>query len=208
MGQAAVMKRLRDAQDKNLEGVDIAGYAEAIRLMASATSVDYGMDCYLHSALMQELLKRDGIDARLVAGNCAWRVGDGDGDVVSHLLGQNEGMAPNALGYHVWLEFGNYIIDVTTYQLREKAAALDAMDGQTTTVDWCPDCLFVKYDQVSSYEDTAQKTTGTFFYHKNPDVLEKILLQAKPLEQADVDSLLLIYRERPKYVLGPRNLKV
>lgn len=78
----------------------------AMRKLAQAASSHVGSDCYVHAAIGRELLKDLGIKTELKAGHAAWRIGSGDGDVMSHVDGVQGYLPEGAQGfaYHVWLE--------------------------------------------------------------------------------------------------------
>lgn len=83
------------------------------------------------------------------AGCAAWRVGEEDGAVVTHAESDATNFAscsPNSFHFHAWLVCGNFIVDFTTYQLGMKLEALDAMDGQHTTLGLRPDFLVLRLD--------------------------------------------------------------
>lgn len=178
----------------------------AIRKVASAASSQFGGDCYFHAAAAQQLLKEQGFETSLVIGEAAWRVGDGDGDVISHVLSNQTILMPGAFPYHTWLRYGYQVLDFTTYQLEEKAAQLDALDGQHTTVDWCPDYLNISQKETSSYEDTAQGLQGIFYYREMPSLKMELDKLARPIEEEDMISLRIVYNNPNMHVVGPRHL--
>ena len=116
---------------------DLRRISSALRRLATAASGNLGSDCYIHAAIAQEILNRLGVSSKLVAGYAAWRVGNGDGDVILHAPMPNMPSQPGSVAYHMWLEVGKHLIDFTTYQLRHKAIQRDKLDGGTTTVTWC-----------------------------------------------------------------------
>lgn len=178
----------------------------AIRKVASAASAQFGGDCYFHAAAAQRLLKEQGFETSLVIGEAAWRVGDGDGDVISHVLSNQTILMPGSFPYHTWLRYGYQVIDFTTYQLKEKAAQLDAIDGQETTVDWCPDYLSVSMKETSSYEDTAQGLQGIFYYREIPGLKAELDKLSRPIEEGDMESLRIVYNNPEMQVMGIRQM--
>ncbi|BBQ02927.1 hypothetical protein BSFA1_80550 (plasmid) [Burkholderia sp. SFA1] len=126
-----------------------------------------------------------------------------------------QGMAPQpeALSFHAWLEIGpaesahRLILDFSTYQLRRKAAELDALDGGDTNVNWCPDYLAALATDVSSLEDVTMKTKGLFFYRPHNDLQRYVEHKAGAIDQVDLNNLILLYRNPNIKVIGPNDIK-
>lgn len=200
MGQAKKRAVIKD----RLRTYDFAAVASAIRRLALAASSHLGSDCYMLSVLARELLRIDGISAQLVVGYAGWRCGSGDSDVIMHCP---VGSIPPQKGfvYHVWLEIEiiNYIFDVTTFSLRQKARDLDLLDGGTTTVDWCPDYLFVPKSSVSALHDVIQKQQGMYFYERQQQVEQIIVASAPDLDPGDLDAAILVHQNQDTVVFGP-----
>lgn len=190
---------------KNLKPEPIAA---AIRKLANAASGDYGKDCFLHALLAQKALKElSGIQTKIVVGFAAWRVGNGDSDVISHapmpgMVYQGE----DALPYHAWLVAGDYLLDFSTYQLHEKAAQLDALDGGKTRVDWCPDYLIVKHNKSSSLSLVQQHRAGLFYYEQKIMLERKVMEKAQPLDEEDWHNFMTIYHNPDIVVIGPNQV--
>lgn len=151
---------------------------DAVRKLATASSQNLGADCFLHAKLTQALLADLDITTTLQVGFAAWRVGPGDGDVISHRFGPGN-MVPipgaAALPYHAWLETADgFIIDTTCYQLRSKAAELDAFDGQTTDVRWCPDLVVIHRTDTHRYATVRDQSVGMMFYLRVPELLARV----------------------------------
>lgn len=223
MGEAKRKKAQAERQG-NLEGkdpsdvirqidqkVNLQRVATAVRKLSEASSANIGRDCHLHAGLCQALLARLGVETTLVIGYAAWRVGNGDGDVINHLPMKNMVHQPKAHPYHAWLEFGNptsrfrIILDFTTYQLHRKAAELDALDGGHTTVEWCPDYLAVPFSQATSEGDVRTLHTGLFYYERDVPLERQLLAQSKPLDQEDIENLAFIYQNPNINVFGPNH---
>lgn len=191
--------------------VNLQRVATAIRKLSEASSTNVGRDCHLNASLCQVLLARLGVETTLVIGYAAWRVGNGDGDVINHQPVKNMPAQPKAHPYHAWLEFGNptsqfrIILDFTTYQLHRKAAELDAMDGGQTTVEWCPEYLATPFSQTSSNENVRRRHAGLFYYERDVSLERQLLAQSKPLDQEDVELLALIYQNPEINVIGPNH---
>ncbi len=179
----------------------------AIQKLASAASGHVGRDCLLHAVLAQKALKElEGVDTRLIIGFAGWRVGEGDSDVVLHapmpgMVYQGE----DALPYHAWLATKDYLIDLSTYQLRDKARQIDALDGGSTQVDWCPDFLVVKHKKISTLKQVAQLTAGTFFYLYNAQMDRKLKETSREIDPEDWANFLLIYHNPDITVFGPNH---
>lgn len=180
-----------------------ARVANALQKLAHASSVQYGGDCHLHAVLGKVLMQDLGFECRVVVGQAAWRVGDGDGDVLSHLA-DAQGWAPNgmaALGYHVWLQWGEFIVDFSSYQLPEKARQLDQADGGHTNVEWAPDHLILHRSEVRSFRDVQQLHKGLSFYY--PDSrLEKRVMSGFVLEESTVATARFIMEHPHIRVFG------
>ncbi len=214
MGQAK-LKRLKTQNrlDQVRPAAERAGVA--MRKLALAASTHNGSDCYVHAAIGRELLKDLGIQTEIVAGHAAWRLGSGDGDVMSHVDGVQGYLPEGAQGfaYHVWLETveeggaSPILIDLTTYQLRLKAQQLDEADGGTTQVDWCPDLLVLRREDIRSYREVAQAPgAGLSFYQSIPGMLER-LAAAADLDAEDLAHARIIMANPDMTVIGPNQVE-
>jgi hypothetical protein len=178
-----------------------------MRKLATAASESFGSDCYVHATIAQAILAKLGVEAKLVAGYAAWRVGNGDSDVILHAPAPGMVAQPGGIAYHVWLEVGNKILDLTTYQLREKAAQLDELDGGSTHVTWCPIYLFVFKKSVSSLRDVTQLGAGLYYYSQEPAVEAKVMSTAPNLDEDDVETVWLLYQNQGMVVFGPNDIQ-
>lgn len=185
---------------------DLPRISSALRRLAIAASGNLGSDCYIHASIAQSLLARLGVSSNLVAGYAAWRVGNGDGDVILHAKLPNMPPQPGAIAYHAWLEVGNHLIDFTTYQLRSKALQMDKLDGGTTTVTWCPDYLYVPKKSVSPLRAVIQLRAGMFFYQQDTALENAIVSAAQHLDDGDVNTAWLLYQNPALRVFGPNNM--
>lgn len=185
---------------------DLRRISSALRRLATAASGNLGSDCFIHAAIAQEILNRLGVSSKLVAGYAAWRVGNGDGDVILHAPLPNMPSQPGAVAYHVWLESNNHLIDFTTYQLRHKAIQMDKLDGGTTTVKWCPDYLSVPKKSVSTLRAVIQLRVGLYFYKQDTAIENLIQSAARPLDDGDVNTAWLLYQNQKLCVFGPNNM--
>lgn len=180
----------------------------ALRKLAQAASMGLGADCFAHALLGQALLSDLNIRSEVTLGCAAWRVGEEDGAVVTHAESDATNFAscsPNAFHFHAWLVCGNFIVDFTTYQLGMKLEALDAMDGQHTTIDWCPDFLVLSRDLTRSFKEVATLTTGLSYYLARPDLLERHRSKIK-VDQDDLSTARIIMANPHVHVFGPANM--
>lgn len=181
--------------------------AAAIRKLNKAASGHYGKDCLLHAALAQRAIKElAGFQTRIVIGFAGWRVGNGDSDVILHapvpgMVYQGE----NGIPFHAWLQSGDYLLDFTTYQLRDKAAQLDELDGGKTQVDWCPDYLVVKTKKISTLKQVMQLRAGLFYYMHDAKMEQHVLANERTpfLDEEDWCTFLTIYQNPDVIVVGP-----
>lgn len=179
--------------------------ASAVRRLASAASSSLGSDCYLHAELGRALLEDLGIPSKVVSGYAAWRVGPGDGDVVSHTP-HTPGHLPQGVegfAYHAWLNCAGRIVDLTAYQLRKKAADLDAADGGHTQVLWCPDYLVLDRQATHSYREVAQSLKeGVCHYEERPAV-DVMLRPRFALDPEDLSNARFLMAHPHITVFGP-----
>lgn len=207
MGQAKLREKARAQQEEALNQVNIPALAAALRKLSQAASSHLGADCYTLSALGQEIFRLLGVEAKLVVGFAGWRVGNGDSDVILHKPTPETVPQPGGASYHVWLEIGHYLFDATLWTLREKARQLDEQDGGHTTVDWCPDYLFVKRETISSQRDVTQLHAGLYYYERDPQTEQLIVSTAPSLDLTDAEAAWTLYKNPDIYVLGPNDLK-
>jgi len=185
--------------------IDIPRLAAAMRRYALACSSRLGNDCYVHAAIVKEILAQVGFEAQLIGGYAAWRVGPGDSDVILHAPMPGMVFTGKALPHHIWLEFDGFLLDTTTYQLRLKAAQLDAQDGGHTTVEWCPDYLFVARSSVSSFKDVEQKDAGMYYYERHLHTEKRVTQEPFTLDPDDVQQVWLLYQNPTCQVFGPND---
>lgn len=200
--QQALTAQLAQAQ----AAAEIVG--PAIRKLAEAASSRLGSDCITHAELSRLALAELGVATELVVGCAAWRVGPGDGDVIAHVFQVKGYLPPGAeqgFPYHAWLRLGDVLIDLTTYQLRLKAAALDSHDGGHTLVQWCPDHLVVPVSEVSSYQAVAQALTAGIFYYEFVPQLHARVTASMSVDTEDLQLLKIIMANPDIIVQGPNN---
>ncbi|WP_321935340.1 hypothetical protein [Paraburkholderia sp. J8-2] len=207
MGEANRRKAMQDARTDELRAA-VAQVAHTLSRLASAASSHLGADCYVHAALGQVLLTDLGFDARLAVGEAAFRLGPGDGDVVSHTP-RVQGYVPEdavGFGYHAWLVVLGHIVDFTTYQLAQKARDLDKADGGKTQVDWCPPWLMLPFGQVKNYNDVANSVQpGDCFYLDHPK-LHRRMQRGFTLDAQDVANARYVFAHPEAQVLGPQTV--
>lgn len=192
------------------EVIIIERLGHALRKLTNSASQNIGADCLMQALLAQQVLKEEGMDTKVVLGEAAWRIGPGDGDVITHSP-TTGGFAPvgvKAMAYHAWLEWKTSIIDLTTHSLRLKAAQLDAMDGGKTNVDWCPPYLFIPKWQARSLREVTQAlNAGVSCYREIPGLHMAMLANGhiSPIDQDDIRALRLLYQNPTMVVIGPND---
>ena len=179
--------------------------SSAIRRLATAASGNFGSDCYMHSALAQNLLTRLGFDSTLVVGYAAWRVGAGDSDVIMHAPLPHMPPQPG-VAFHVWLELDSRLLDFTTYQLPQKAAQLDALDGGTTKVQWKPLYLSAPKSSVSLLRNVVQLRAGLYYYAREAELEARVISAAEAIDEDDAATAWLLYQNQGLQVFGPCNM--
>lgn len=184
--------------------VAIAKVSAVLRKLATAASSHFGADCRLHAEFGQALLADLGVHCVIVSGEAAWRIGPGDGDVIAHTP-RVAGHVPagvQGFSYHTWLEHGDVIIDLTTYQLRRKARDLDAADGGQTQVDWCPDFLILDRQNVASYNQVAAAPAGGVAYYERRSAVEALLGEPE-VDGGDLATARWLLANPSAMVIGP-----
>lgn len=208
MGQAKQRRAAQAAADSLMGSVDFARVAQAVYKLTAASSPVFGADCLLQAALAQSILSRLGVPAKVQAGYAAWRVGEGDGDVISHRPGPGMVLRdPRELPFHAWLEVGSHIFDVTTRQLAHKAQQLDALDGGSTTVQWQPDYLLIPIERTSGYKDVANGSAGLCYYSPQPEIARIVIDGQAPLEEESIALAWTIYQNPTIQVCGPNDME-
>lgn len=157
--------------------------AADVRRCVIGLSSHKGGDCLLHAKVGQQLLREKGVETRLVVGEAAWRVGNGNGDVIAHSRKCNTFAPVGSEMFHTWLEHDGYVIDFTTYTLPVKARLMDAADGMRTNVLWCPEYLYVPKTSVSSFPEVRNKHVGMYHYHRNSAMERSVLSRSKHLDE-------------------------
>ncbi len=224
MGEARRKKLLQAAAMKGLEVVNMDLLARAVHKVVTAMTEQSGLDCVYYAQVGAAVLKQLGINARAVAGEAAWRVGPGAGDVISHL---EQTTAPSVLYaphgkesavFHAWIEMPElgYLLDFTTRNLARKAKLLDEADGGRTQVDWAPDFLMAPMASCAKPGAvTNGYVSGLYAYIPSPAIAQKVMgprsgHSAEDLA-SDVESLasatMLAYRQLCRgvdmHVFGP-----
>lgn len=185
----------------SLAVIDKDHFAAAVKQVVSAVTSFAGADCILYSVVGAGLLNKLGLKSVPVAGSAAWRVGPGDADAISHateVTGQHFAPEGKSAGlFHCWIQtvtdanfthaIGFDIIDTSTWQLKKKARELDAMDGQVTKVDFCPEYI---WDNAKSKKLLSPRAVvssfdvGVYAYLRKPEI-EKIIFTEGALQEAE-----------------------
>lgn len=176
MGQA---KRRKEAMQGLI--ADVASIAHAMREVVGAMTHGHGADCVAYALAGAEVLRRMGHPAVAVAGSAVWRVGPGDADSLVHAL-ELFGKDPDVSGaedqgmFHAWIEVGPYIVDFTTFAFADKAARLDEVDGQTTSVQWCPEYLVVEAASSRRLQEVTQASNAGVYAYVRHSRVEQVVL--------------------------------
>lgn len=193
--------------DSNL----MARVSLALRKHFSAASRNLGTDCMLFAMHAQRLLSTLGIETRLVVGEAAWHFGPQKTDGIAHsprLTGLKI-VNGNSFAFHAWLEREDHILDFSTFTFRTKAALMDAQDGGSTQVNWCPDYLMLAYTETRDLETLINESVeGTACYREIPRLLEYLHhLGHKPdIDASDAALLLMIYNRPNVAVIDAMNV--
>ena len=180
--------------------------ASTMKRLTKAASGNLGSDCYIHAAIAQSILSKLGVESRLTAGWAAWRVGPGDSDMITHAPVESIIPQPGGMIYHMWLEIGSRILDLTTHSFRIKARHLDMLDGGHTTVVWCPDFLFVDKKSVTPLKDVIQHDAGMYYYSQQPAVEAIVIDGAPELDMDDVNAAWMLYQNQDMVAFGPNDV--
>lgn len=162
-----------------------AHLAQAIQSVVGVTSDSVGTNCVMYAMVGALAMQKLGFTkAKAVAGSALWRVGPGDGDVISHALSTMQpgmglyspGVAVKRFMGHAWIECGDELIDFTTHTLKQKAKMLDAADGGTTLVAWAPTFLWARKNSCLPLGDVSQSyDVGVYGYARDPGVEPVVL---------------------------------
>lgn len=204
MRQASEDKVAADIPERLADQVERV--SAVVRKMHVATSGALGRDCFDHTLLGRALLIDAGVHSRLVLGYAAWRVGAGDGDVLSHAPGATS-YGPGHAVYHSWLETATWLIDLTTYQFRCKARQLDQADGHVTSVKWSPDFLLIRRDQVKTLWHVRQAPqSGVVYYEERPELWD-VLKPSTELDRGLLAAARIVMKNPQMNVVGPNNFE-
>jgi hypothetical protein len=148
MGEA---KKRLDSEN-SIPAIDQERVFKAVHQTVKAITNNSSADCFLYAHIGAGILKSLGLDAKVVAGSAAWRIGDSDGATMAHAREiqcpadkQPKGLACVKSGFfHVWIEAPNLIIDFSTCTLNIKSQTLDAIDGVKTDIKWAPEWIWYK----------------------------------------------------------------
>lgn len=185
--------------------------SDAVQKVAKACSSQLGKDCIWHAMAAKHLLKKCVIESQIKIGFAAWRVGDSDGAVITHIPIKGVKYQPNEFPFHAWLELeGDYIFDVTTYLFKAKMEALDSMDGKSTDVSWCPDYLCMHKDYTKPLREVIQRTYGLSYYEEN-EFITKCISNAVAFEEdinkEDAAILEQVFQNPWVTLIGPNTIK-
>lgn len=201
-----------DLRTPKPESVRVAAVIErlavALRKMTVSVSANLGTDCAEHAYLGQAILSENGIDCRVVIGVAAWRVGPNSGDVMVHCPQKGAMAQPGRFAYHAWIETEAEILDFSTHTMLTKMAQLDALDGGSSSVVWCPPYLRMLKSDVKTLQEVAQAPSeGVAFYQEVPGLVElmKSLGFRDEVDATDLAILRHIFTNDNVHVIGPND---
>lgn len=186
--------------------IDLDTLSKTIKVVAHSNMNFSDLNqCLLIASLTCKFLHRKGFErARIVIGECAWRVdGKSAGAVVSHykssstLYFERNSNPVEALAFHAWVELTPVLwLDLTTYQLPNKMKMMDDLDGSTTPVSWAPDYLVFGPSDLLSYEKVRDSfKSGVFWYREDKSLISgsKIFESIEDiLEQTEEEDVTLV----------------
>ena len=208
MGDAK-RRQAQNAAQRDKLSLAVAQVSSALRRLATAASSNLGGDCYLHAELGKVLLADLGFQFTAKVGFAAWRVGPGDGDVLAHTAAVQGYLPAGAVGFpfHAWLESGDWMVDLTTYQFEKKCRELDGADGGDTQLNWRPDYLLLQRKDLKSYKEVARAPDGPLAYYEERPELEATLRKEAVLDPSDVAAARLLLTNPELSVLGPNDFE-
>lgn len=184
MGEAKRRKMASATADDRADVVDRDKLAKALRTTLSPIGQDQGIeggDCVRYACIGAEVLRQLGVAARMQVGDALWRVGPGAGDVIHHVAALDGPVFVHQFHqsevFHAWVRIEPdgatpaQLADFTTWQLRHKAKMMDLMDGKRTTVEFCPDYLWVpekKARSMTVLQVSNSYDVGVYAYAKRP----------------------------------------
>lgn len=217
MGQAKLRQIEAQRITKVIDTINKEALAQALSKTMQAITHIHAADCIQYAQIGTSVLNYMGVPARAVAGFASWRVGPGDADVVSHDPGMTAGasisLKDNIVMFHAWIELDGVkapqIVDFTTFQLREKAQALDAADGGKTQVDFCP--TFIWQDApavgVNAHAVAQAPNAGVFSYRRDKHIEQLVFEKVdREMLESHAHATLFVYKKilagEPLNVIG------
>jgi hypothetical protein len=194
MGESTMKLKAPSASEKLIAAAPRV--SAVLRRLAPEFSEQPGRDAVFHMEIGQVLLADLGIHTHRAFGFAAWRVGPGNGDILSYhpsALGSLP-QGADSLPYQAWLEFQSVIIDFTTYQFERKAKELDAVDGRTTCVEWCPHYLLIPHAEVRSLRKVTDATYSGLTYYQAVPKLYSIVDSGAPPSEAAVQKARALFK--------------
>lgn len=185
------------------KNIDFNLLSKSVIGLYSSSSQQHGVDCLSLSSVVIEFLKIKGIKAKIVIGECAWRVdGKSDGGVISHIANGGTttviSQGGEAIPFHAWIQLNDYwFLDLTTYQFQIKMNQLN-QDGQNVPVSWNPNFILFSLSDLNSFKTVQESySSGVIFYKPDKILHEKIIAKTNGLvvDDEDVNSLELIYKK-------------
>ena len=174
-----------------------------LQLLVIKLGIDPNHFCGGTSHLTSEVLKRSGIKTTFCYGYAAWRVNDFDAQAV-YVNYENDFIN------HIWLETEELVIDFNTFWLDSKFRELDKTTGRKTIINWKPDYIWMRKDEllskdvllnemkVGAYYITFQKETKRYAlvkkmlgdFHNRTEIAKQILNDLGIALQPKYESIL------------------
>ena len=184
--------------------------ANVIRKVAIAASSQLNKDCLWHTLAAKYLLAHNQIESHLKIGYAAWRIGQEDGAVVTHMPIKGYKYQPHEIPFHCWLEIDDFIFDVTTYQLEAKMKMLDAADNSSTEITWCPEFLYDHVSNKKPFVAVQQLLPGMYFYEEQKwlsDYIKYYTIVDRDPVLEDAEILLMAFHNPSVLIIGPNHIK-
>jgi len=199
MGKARKLKRERAAANDALSQIRLEVLANALRATCDAVTDARGADCLMYALVGADVLRQLGVPAAPVAGSAAWRVGPGAGDTICHSTDGGGGALGPSIGpsnrsdraamFHAWIEAADLVIDFTTWLLRDKAATLDAADGQRTNVLWCPAFVCTPRRDTDAMSSVVNGHRAGLMCYERVERIERMVLTDEARSETDLSGL-------------------
>lgn len=176
-----------------------APLAAALRKTIDEVSDAPFADCHLVALVARDVLRRMGINARIVAGYAAWRLDPADPAAVlmdhpDAIAVENKSKAHQSSFHgHVWLEVDDHIVDFTTYRFRQKIQWTDEIMGRKTQITWMPDYLWMPKRETLTRLEVINGFKVGAWYQKDLSLLRYLNQHPPQYTPRIIDLVLEIY---------------